>query len=166
MNKMINYQRIEKAIKYLIENFRNQPSLEELSGVVGLSPYHFQRMFTEWAGVSPKQFLGHLTVEALKKEIITSHNLIEATERIGLSAQSRAYDLMIHIEAVTPGEYKTFGKNLTIEHGFTYTPFGKCFVATTSRGVCAFQFVDENEDEILESFHEEWSLAQLYIMML
>lgn len=160
MNGGENYKRVEKAIKYLIDNFRNQPSLEELSEVIGVSQSHLQRTFTEWAGVSPKQFLGYLTVEALKKEIITSRNITEASERVGLSSQSRGYDLMVNIEAVTPGEYKSLGKGLVIEYGFAETPFGQCFVAVTGRGVCDFQFTEDNESEIIDNFIKDWSLAQ------
>lgn len=156
---MTNYERIATAIRYLIEHFQEQPSLEQLATASGVSPFHFQRIFTEWAGVSPKQFLGYLTVEALKKEIINSRNLIEATERVGLSSQSRGYDLMVKIEAVTPGEYKSGGKGLAMEYGFAETPFGDCFVAATSRGICNFQFVDGDAHEILTAYKEEWPLA-------
>lgn len=157
---MTPYEHIEIAIKYLIGHYQEQPSLETLAAVSGVSPFHFQRMFTEWAGVSPKQFLGYLTVEALKSEILCSRNLIEATERVGLSSQSRGYDLMVKIEAVTPGEYKSFGKGLEMEYGFADTPFGQCFVASTPRGVCHFQFVDGDADELLSAYREEWSAAR------
>lgn len=162
MDYTINYNRVESAIKYLIENFRKQPSLDQISQVVGLSPFHFQRIFTEWAGVSPKQFLNYLTVEALKTEIAHTHNLIEASSLVGLSSQSRAYDLMVHIEAMTPGEYKTQGKGLLIEYGFAETPFGKCLVASTARGICAFQFIDGNEDEMIVQLHKDWIYARCF----
>lgn len=156
----INYHRIEKAIKYLIEHYQSQPSLKELSNYVGVSEYHFQRMFTQWAGVSPKQFLSHLTVEALKETLHQSKDIIEASERVGLSAPSRAYDLMVNIEAVTPGEYKKKGKDLVIRYGFSITPFGECMVATTSRGVCAFQFVTEKRTPLIEQLKKDWNEAQ------
>lgn len=156
---MTPYERIEQAIKYLIAHCQEQPSLGVLAQVSGVSEFHFQRMFTEWAGVSPKQFLGYLTVEALKGEILRSQNLIEATERVGLSSQSRGYDLMVKIEAVTPGEYKTLGKGLNMEYGFAESPFGLCFVAATPRGVCHFQFVDGDAEALLEAYREEWMAA-------
>lgn len=144
---MTHYERIEIAIKYLIAHYQEQPSLEVLARVSGVSEFYFQRMFTEWAGVSPKQFLGYLTVEALKNEILRSQNMIEAT------------DLMVKIEAVTPGEYKSFGKGLRMEYGFAESPFGLCFVAATSRGVCNFQFVDGDAEELLLAYREEWAAA-------
>lgn len=156
---MTHYERIEIAIKYLIAHYQEQPSLEVLARVSGVSEFYFQRMFTEWAGVSPKQFLGYLTVEALKNEILRSQNMIEATECVGLSSQSRGYDLMVKIEAVTPGEYKSFGKGLRMEYGFAESPFGLCFVAATSRGVCNFQFVDGDAEELLLAYREEWAAA-------
>lgn len=156
---MTHYERIEAAIKYLMAHYQEQPSLEVLARVSGVSEFHFHRMFTEWAGVSPKQFLRYLTVEALKNEILRSQNLIEATERVGLSSQSRGYDLMVQIEAVTPGEYKTFGKGLHMEYGFAESPFGGCFVAATPRGVCHFQFVDGDAEELLQAYREEWTAA-------
>ena len=156
---MTNYERIEMAIKYLIGHYQEQPSLEVLAKVSGVSEFHFQRMFTEWAGVSPKQFLGYLTVEALKSEILCSRNLIEATEHVGLSSQSRGYDLMVKIEAVTPGEYKSFGRGLNLEYGFAQSPFGLCFVAATPRGICNFQFVDDDMEHFLPAWQEEWIAA-------
>lgn len=89
MIENINYTRIEKAIQYLVENFKQQPTLDELAQYIGVSPFHFQRIFTEWAGISPKKFLEHLTIEALKQELQDTSNLIEAAEKVGLSAQSR-----------------------------------------------------------------------------
>ncbi len=160
MVEEINYKRIEKAIKFLTENYKRQPSLDEVSEHVGLSKYHFQRLFSQWAGVTPKQFVDHLTVEALKGEILRCANLIEASQSVGLSAQSRAYDLMVKIEAVTPGEYKRMGSGLQITYGVAPTPFGMAMVATTARGVCAFEFVDDNLDSVLQSVSEQWQGAE------
>src|SRR5580704_11174418 len=100
----VNYKRIEEAIKFLTENYKQQPSLYDVADEVNVSPFHFQKMFTEWAGISPKKFLQYLTVEELKKELHKTSNLVEAAERVGLSAQSRVYDLFVNIEAVTPNE--------------------------------------------------------------
>lgn len=157
----INYRRIEKAIRYISENFRRQPSLDEIASHVGMSPYHFQRTFTEWAGVSPKKFAGFLTVESLKGELARKSNLNEWAESVGLSSQSRVYDLFVSMEAVTPGEYKSGGKGLSITYGFGGTPFGECFVASTPKGICSMQFADENHDEIISNFISEWPGAAI-----
>ncbi len=156
MERNINYSRIEKAIKYLCENYKEQPSLEEVAQYVGMSKFHFQRIFSEWAGVTPKQFVEHLTVEALKEELIKTNNLITASENVGLSTQSRAYDLMVKIEAMTPGEYKKHGKNLEINYGTITTPFGEAFIALTGRGICSFEFVDNDFEAVLQSVKDKW----------
>jgi len=161
MEQHTNYKRIEKAIKYLIAHFKQQPSLEELASHTGMSLFHFQRIFTEWAGVSPKKFLEYLTVESLKRELSESSSLLEAAGNTGLSSPSRVYDLFVNIESVTPGQYKTSGKGLDIEYGFAPTPFGDCFVATTGRGICSMQFEDGNRAEILAAFANEWENASL-----
>jgi AraC-like DNA-binding protein len=113
----INYARIEKAIRFLGDNFQRQPELEEVAEKVHLSPFHFQRIFADWAGISPKRFLQVLTVDFLKDKLLETSNLIEAAERAGLSAQSRVYDLFTTLEAVTPQEHKTRGSGLQIEYG-------------------------------------------------
>ncbi len=155
----INYKRIEKAIKYLINNYKLQPSLDETAEYIGMSKFHFQRIFSEWAGVTPKQFLEHLTVEALKSEILKTRNLLDASGNVGLSTPSRAYDLMVKIEAMTPGEYKKMGKDLDITYGTGATPFGLAFIATTKRGVCSLEFVDNDLDEVLDDTKAMWPQA-------
>ena len=112
----INYERIEQAIQYLEKNFQRQPELDEVAEVVHLSPFHFQRLFTEWAGISPKRFLQFLTVDFLKSKLQESKNLNEAAEAAGLSSQSRVYDLFTTLEAVTPQEYKQSGSGIRIEY--------------------------------------------------
>ena len=114
-----NYGRIAEAIGYIKDNFKTQPSPEEIAGKVALSPFHFQRLFTEWAGVSPKKFLQYLTVEYAKKMIRDDQvTLFDATIETGLSGTGRLHDLFIHIEGMTPGEYKNGGKNLAINYSF------------------------------------------------
>src|SRR6185436_16900671 len=120
----INYHRIEKAIQYLEENFQRQPELDEVAEKVHLSPFHFQRIFTEWAGISPKRFLQYLTVDYLKEKLIESKNIVEAADAAGLSSQSRVYDLFTTLEAVTPQEYKLKGSGIRVEYGIHETPFG------------------------------------------
>src|SRR4029079_5037692 len=116
---------------------KEQPSLEEVAAKVHLSPFHFQKIFTDWAGISPKKSLQFLPVEEFKKELQGSNNIADAAYNVGLSAQSRVYDLFVNIEAVTPQEYKTQGKGIHIGYGFHDTPFGTCFIAQTEKGICA-----------------------------
>jgi AraC family transcriptional regulator, regulatory protein of adaptative response / methylated-DNA-[protein]-cysteine methyltransferase len=142
----INYHRIEQAIKYLEDNFKRQPDLDEVAEKVHLSPFHFQRIFTEWAGISPKRFLQYLTVDFLKGKLQEARNIAEAAELAGLSSQSRVYDLFTTLEAVTPQEYKEKGSGIRIEYGFHQTPFGECLVAVTERGICWISFVPVDSD--------------------
>src|SRR5688572_22176896 len=143
MDQNINYRRIEQAIKYLEDNFLRQPDLDEVAEKVHLSPFHFQRIFTEWAGISPKRFLQVLTIDYLKAKIEETSNLVEAAERAGLSAQSRVYDLFTTLEAVTPQEHKSHGQGLRIEYGFHETPFGTALIGVTERGICWLSFLKE-----------------------
>jgi AraC family transcriptional regulator of adaptative response/methylated-DNA-[protein]-cysteine methyltransferase len=154
----INYLRIEQAIQYLEKNFQRQPELDEVAEKVHLSPFHFQRIFTEWAGISPKRFLQFLTVDFLKEKLQQSKNLAEAAEHAGLSSQSRVYDLFTTLEAVTPQEYKLRGSGLRIEYGFHETPFGLELLGVTERGVCWLSFITTDEDPKyeLEKMKEHW----------
>ncbi|MFN3840388.1 MAG: bifunctional helix-turn-helix domain-containing protein/methylated-DNA--[protein]-cysteine S-methyltransferase [Cyclobacteriaceae bacterium] len=153
----INYQRIEQAITYLQENFHRQPELEEVAEKVHISPFHFQRIFSAWAGISPKRFLQFLTVDFLKEKIRETRNLMDAAEAAGLSSQSRVYDLFTTLEAVTPQEYKTAGSGITIEYGFHETPFGMCLLGVTGRGICWMAFLKEGEEQTeLEAMKAHW----------
>jgi AraC family transcriptional regulator of adaptative response/methylated-DNA-[protein]-cysteine methyltransferase len=154
----INYRRIEEAIQYLEKNFLRQPELGEVAEKVHLSPFHFQRIFTEWAGISPKRFLQYLTVEFLKNKLAESRNLNEAAEQAGLSSQSRVYDLFTTLEAVTPQEYKQRGSGIQIEYGFHESPFGLALIGVTDRGICWLSFLQSEEDprHALEQMKEHW----------
>ena len=154
----INYQRIEKAIQYLEQNFKRQPELDEVAEKIHLSPFHFQRIFSEWAGISPKRFLQFLTVDYLKEKLRQSRNLIEAAASAGLSSQSRVYDLFTTLEGVTPQEYKERGSGIRIEYGFHMTPFGLCLIGVTERGICWLSFLQSDEDPItaLEAMKAHW----------
>jgi len=154
----INYLRIEQAIQYLEKNFQRQPELEEVAEKVHLSPFHFQRIFTEWAGISPKRFLQFLTVDFLKSKLEESKNIVEAAERAGLSSQSRVYDLFTTLEAVTPQEYKLKGSGIRIEYGFHETPFGTALIGVTERGICWLSFLQSDEDPKyeVEKMKEHW----------
>lgn len=154
----INYLRIEQAIKYLEENFQRQPELDDVAEKVHLSPFHFQRIFTDWAGISPKRFLQFLTVDFLKEKLEHTRNLVEAAESAGLSSQSRVYDLFTTLEAVTPQEYKQKGSGIRIEYGMHETPFGLALIGVTDRGICWLSFVSTGEDPRgeLEKMKEHW----------
>jgi len=155
------YQRIEAAIQYLEANAQKQPSLEETAAFVGLSEYHFQRLFTHWAGVSPKRFLQFLTKEEAKRWLAQSENLLDVTHKVGLSSLGRLHDLFIHAEAVTPGEYKTQGAGVEIRYGLHPTPFGECLLAVTPRGICHLSFVEDSEARAIDQLAATWSAAQL-----
>lgn len=142
--QQINYSRIAEAISYIQNNFKSQPGLDEVAEKVHLSPYHFQRLFTDWAGVSPKKFLQYISVKhakgILKNEQAT---LIDAAYETGLSGTGRLHDLFVNIEGMTPGEYKNGGGNLTINYSYTWSKFGGLLMATTPKGICYMGFVDD-----------------------
>ncbi len=148
--QQINYQRIEQAILFLEKNFKHQPELTEIAEEAHVSPFHFQRIFTEWAGISPKRFLQFLTVEFLKDRLAKSKNLEQVAEEAGLSSQSRVYDLFTTLESVTPQEYKQKGQGITIEYGLHETPFGLALIGITTRGVCWLSFITTDEDPGVE----------------
>lgn len=154
----INYHRIEQAIQYLQQNFQRQPELDEVAEKVHLSPFHFQRIFTEWAGISPKRFLQYLTTDYLKARLQSSSSIEEAAAEAGLSSQSRVYDLFTTLEAVTPGEYRQRGMGMRIEYGFHETPFGKCLIGITGRGICWLSFLAGDNDGryALEEMKSSW----------
>ena len=139
-----NYSRIAAAIGYINDNFKSQPQLEEVAEKVALSPFHFQRLFTEWAGVSPKKFLQYLTVEHAKKMLIDNQaTLFDTAIETGLSGTGRLHDLFINIEGMTPGEYKNGGESLSINYSFAESPFGDVLVASTPKGICHMAFADD-----------------------
>jgi AraC family transcriptional regulator of adaptative response/methylated-DNA-[protein]-cysteine methyltransferase len=154
----INYKRIEEAIRYLEQNVQQQPELDEVAERVHLSPFHFQRLFTDWVGISPKRFLQFLTVEFLKGKLQETRNLVEAADAVGLSSQSRVYDLFTTLEAVTPQEYKLNGSGISVEYGFHVTPFGTALVGVTERGVCWMSFLGESTTHAqeLENMKGHW----------
>jgi len=156
-----NYNRVSKALAYLIKHQPHQPSLSEVSAFVGLSDSHLQRIFTEWAGVSPKQFLQYITKENAKLQL-REHAVADSALASGLSGSSRLHDLMIRCEAVTPGEYRQFGQGLEIAYGVHSCPFGYCFIALTHRGICKLAFFDtaEEGDEIAQELNIEWPEAK------
>ena len=156
-----DYLRIEQAIHYLENHYREQPSLEEVAANIGLSEFHFQRLFTRWAGVSPKRFLQFLTKEGAKDLLSRSENLLDTTHQVGLSSLGRLHDLFVTTEAVTPGEYKTRGEGVTIRYGIHLTPFGKCLIGLTERGICHLGFVEGSEGQAIDIFATEWKEARM-----
>ena len=139
----LNYNRIAEAIEYIQINFKSQPSLDELAEKVHISSAHFQRLFTEWAGTSPKKFLQFISVEHAKKILKEEQaTLFDTAFETGLSSTSRLHDLFINIEGMTPAEYKNGGKNLHINYSFAESPFGNLIVASTSKGICYMAFED------------------------
>lgn len=155
----INYKRIARAIEYINENFMYQPSLDQLAEKVHLSPFHFQRLFTNWAGVSPKKFLQYLTVEYAKKMLEDKKlTLFDAANSAGLSGTSRLHDLFVKIEGMTPGEYKNGGENLLINYSYAGSPFGNIIVASTPKGICYMAFSD-NEKETFNSLKKNFPNA-------
>lgn len=157
-----DYQRIEAAIRFLEQRAFDQPSLEAAAGYVGLSPFHFQRLFKRWAGVSPKRFLQFLTVGHAKQLLQRSSSVLEATYEVGLSSPGRLHDLFVAVEAVTPGEFKSGGVGMELCYGFHDTPFGTCLIALTARGICALSFVGSGgRAQALEDLRAMWSQARL-----
>jgi AraC family transcriptional regulator of adaptative response/methylated-DNA-[protein]-cysteine methyltransferase len=156
-----DYLRVEQAILYLENHYQDQPGLEEIASQIGLSEYHFQRVFTRWAGVSPKRFLQFLTKEGAKRLLDQSKNLLETTHQTGLSSLGRLHDLFITTEALTPGEYKSRGAGVTLRYGIHPTPFGKCLVATTERGICHLSFVQTSEGDAIDNLVAEWQQATM-----
>jgi len=144
--EQINFNRIADAIEYLTQNFKEQPALEDVAESVHLSPFHFQRLFSEWAGVSPKKFLQFLTVDYAKNLLKeTGATLFDAAFETGLSGTGRLHDLFINIEGMTPGEYKNGGAALSIHYSFAESPFGNILVASTSKGICHMAFADDEQ---------------------
>lgn len=156
----INYHRIAEAIDYLKDNFRDQPNLDEIAERIHLSPFHFQRLFTDWAGVSPKKFLQYLSVEYAKSILKEKQaTLSDAAYETGLSGTSRLHDLFINIEGMTPGEYKNGGENLAINYSYAESPFGNILVASTFKGICHMAFADD-EQQALQELQQNFANAQ------
>ena len=152
-----DFNRVASAISYLTEHVREQPSLEAVATSVGLSPFHFQRTFRRYAGVTPKQFLAALTLESAKQLLDDDASVLDAALDLGLSSPARLHDHFVAIEAMSPGEYKSGGVALAIRYGFVTTPFGRMFAAETDRGICSLEFV--NDDFTFEAEQTPWPRA-------
>ena len=151
MEDVTNYERVATAIDYIRTHFREQPDLNEVAEKVHLSPFHFQRLFTDWAGVSPKKFLQYLSIGHAKSMLqAKGATLFDAAFDTGLSGTSRLHDLFIGIEGMTPGEYKNGGEALSINYSFAESPFGEIIVASTSKGVCHLAFITDRDSAMAE----------------
>ena len=149
------------AIEFMAEHWREHPSLERVAARVCLSEAHFTRLFTRWAGLSPKQYLRSLTLEQAKLDLRSGQDLLTASQSLGLSGPGRLHDLFVDIEAVTPGQFKSGGEGVLIRHAWTDTDFGLCHVAATARGLCSVSFQDEMNTGPLQRLRADWPLASL-----
>jgi AraC family transcriptional regulator of adaptative response/methylated-DNA-[protein]-cysteine methyltransferase len=156
-----DYHRIAAAIRYLRQHQVNQPDLATVARHVHLSEHHFQRIFTQWAGISPKRFLRYLAVEYAKATIARTQSLLDLTANVGISSPGRLHDLFVTLEAMSPGEFKAGGRGLTIHYGLHDTPFGPASIATTPRGICHLSFLDSGDEGMaLERLQQEWHRAE------
>jgi len=158
-----DYARIEAAILYLEEHFRDQPGLDEVAGAAGLSPHHFQRLFRRWAGISPKRFGQFLTLDYAKAQLEASASVLDAAYDAGLSGPSRLHDLFVTYEAMSPGAFKQGGDGVDIAYGVHPSPFGPCFVGQTERGICALGFAHDHEIDagaVCAEFVRRWPAAR------
>jgi AraC family transcriptional regulator, regulatory protein of adaptative response / methylated-DNA-[protein]-cysteine methyltransferase len=157
-----DYERVEKAIRYLETHFRSQPSLAELAASAGLSEFHFQRLFQRWAGLSPKRFLQVLTAGYAEQLLRESRSLLDVTLEAGLSSPSRLHGLFVSLHAMSPAEWRDNGRGLVIRYGLHPSPFGDCLLATTDRGICALRFADQDGgDDLVRELRAEWPAAKL-----
>lgn len=145
---LLDYERIARAIQYIETHHLRQPDLAELAEHVHLSPFHFQRLFSRWAGISPQRFMRFLTKEYAKERLLNAPNLFEATEQVALSSPSRLHDLFVTYEAMTPAEFRAMGKGLAIQYGLHPTPFGLALIACTSRGIMELHFLENTADAV------------------
>jgi AraC family transcriptional regulator of adaptative response/methylated-DNA-[protein]-cysteine methyltransferase len=155
-----DWKRMARAISFLTENYLDQPSLDDAAEAVGLSPFHFQRLFTRYVGVSPKSFVGHLTLDRAKQELVQGASVLDAALDAGLSGPSRLHDLCLKIEAMTPGDYARGAEDIAIDTGFHDCAFGRALVMTTDKGVCGLAFGDDGEDAaMLADMRARWPKA-------
>lgn len=157
-----DYDRIAQAIAFIDANFKDQPDLATVAGHVGLSPSHFQRIFSQWAGISPKRFVQYLTAEYARELLAACKTVLDTAYEVGLSGPSRLHDLTVQVYAATPGEISSGGAGLTIAYGIHETPFGYAFIATTDRGIARLNFIeDDGPEPILAALRAEWPHATL-----
>lgn len=157
-----DYQRIAQAIDFINANAKQQPSLEDIAGHLHLSPFHFQRLFSQWAGVTPKKYLQILTVGRAKQLLAQSKPLLEVSNAVGLSSSSRLHDHFVQLEAASPGEFKAGGAGMEIQYSVADSPFGDVFIAVTPSGICKISFLTNNNiDQQIAHLHKQWPNARL-----
>lgn len=154
-----HYETIKLAIEYIDKEYKEQPSLDEIAGHVAMSKYHFARVFKSFAGVTPMQFLHATTLFYAKESLKASKSIEESSLDVGLSSSSRLHELFINFEAMTPNAYKTKANSLTITYGKGWTPFGNALIATTSKGICALEFYEEDFEAVVEGVKKHWTKA-------
>lgn len=160
--KTSDYERIERTIRYLEENYRDQPNLGDLARAAGLSEFHFQRLFRRWSGISPKRFVQYLTADHAARLLRAARPSLDVAHEAGLSGGGRLHDLLVNLHAVTPGELKQAGAGLTIHYGFHPSPFGECLIALTARGICHLSFLPAKDRRAaLAELRAEWPRATL-----
>ena len=154
------YRQMARAIHYLADHYLDQPTLEEAAGAAGISPFHFQRLFSRYVGISPKNFVAHLTLAHAKDQLAKGASVLNAALDAGLSGPSRLHDLSLKIESMTPGEYARGGEGLDIAYGFHDCPFGIALVMATAKGVCGLAFGNEGEEQtMLADMQSRWPRA-------
>ena len=157
-----DYEKVERVLEFLGAHFREQPLLAAIAAHVGLSEFHFQRLFARWVGISPKRFLQYLTKEHALRVLESSQNVLDAAYDAGLSGPGRLHDLLVSCEAVTPGELRQRGEGLRIVYGFHPSPFGTSLIAATARGICQLSFVSGGDkQEPLRRLRQRWGRATL-----
>ena len=155
------YRRMARAIHYLTMHYLDQPNLDDAAASAGLSPSHFQRQFTRYVGVSPKNFVAHLTLARAKAQLSGGASVLDAALESGLSGPSRLHDLCLKIEAMTPGDYAKGGAGLVIQYGFHACPFGTALIMATQKGICGLACGDEGEeDAMLADMVARWPRAE------
>ncbi|RXJ81152.1 methylated-DNA--[protein]-cysteine S-methyltransferase [Arcobacter sp. F2176] len=153
------YEDIKKAIEYFDENYSEQPNLDDVAKYIGMSKHHFSRIFKEYVGVTPMQFLQATTFSYAKEKLIHSKSILDTSIDLGLSSSSRLHELFVNFIGITPNEYKKMGENLEITYGFGFSTFGKTMLASTKKGICSLEFYDDSYDEVLNRLKSSWKSA-------
>jgi AraC family transcriptional regulator of adaptative response/methylated-DNA-[protein]-cysteine methyltransferase len=154
------FARMTRAIEYIEREYQSQPKLAQIAKAVGLSEFHFNRLFRRWTGLTPKQYLAEVTSRAARTALKSEPSVLDAAHSVGLSGGGRLHDLTVTLNAMTPGEIRAAGEGVTIRHGVANTPFGTAFIAETPRGICRLAFIDSVTDRAeLASLRSAWPKA-------